>query len=213
MSKNERKLIYILLVIIIIASTCLIYKINTAPKYNEELYNEIYSEYEDMISQIENDKEEEEKENNIKQNSDTSIYKNNLENSFKVIGKISIPKINIEYPIIRETTEEYLKIAPTKLCGPDINEPGNLCIIGHNYKNEEFFSNLSLLEKNDKVFLMDSIGKKQEYKVYNKYTVLETDLSCISQETNGKVELTLITCTKNKKERFVVKCIKEENNN
>lgn len=210
MSRDERKLMYLLLIIIIIASICLIYKINTNPKYNQQLYNQIYSEYENMISQIENNTQYE-NENNININlyNETQAYKNNLENSFKVIGKINIPKINIEYPVIRETTEEYLKIAPTKLCGPDINEPGNLCIIGHNYKNNEFFSNLSLLQKNDKVYLTNSIGKKQEYTVYDKYTVLETDLSCINQDTKGKVEATLITCTKNKKERFVVKCIKE----
>ena len=39
-----------------------------------------------------------------------------------VIGKIIIPEIDMKSPIIKETTTEYLKIAPTKYCGPDVNE-------------------------------------------------------------------------------------------
>jgi len=44
------------------------------------------------------------------------------------------------------------------------------------------------------------------YKVYDKYIVDETDMNCISQETNGKIELTLITCEKDNTKRLVVKC-------
>ena len=36
-------------------------------------------------------------------------------------------KIDIEYPIIKETTTEYLKIAPTKYCGPEVNEIRKFC--------------------------------------------------------------------------------------
>ena len=42
---------------------------------------------------------------------------------------------------------------------------------------------------------------------YDTYIVDETDMSCTSQETNGKIELTLITCDNNdNKKRLVVKC-------
>lgn len=84
---------------------------------------------------------------------------------------------------------------------------GNLVIVGHNYKNDQFFGNLEELEKGDTVFVLSSKGSAQMYKVYNTYIVDETDMSCTSQETNGKIELTLITCDNNdNKKRLVVKC-------
>lgn len=203
MDKGESKFIAVLLIAIIVFSCILIYKIKSKPKYDEQLYNEIYSEYEEIFVSIED------KETNSEENfKDNTIYMiaNSQGKKFRVAGEISIPKININYPIIYETTEEYLKIAPTKLFGPDINEVGNLCIVGHNYKNKQFFSRIKELNVNDKVRLTTNKGEKFTYLVYDKYEINEKDLSCTSQETNGNVEVTLITCTTTKKNRLVVKC-------
>lgn len=81
-----------------------------------------------------------------------------------------------------------------------------MVIVGHNYKNGQFFGNLKKLTIGDNIFLLSSKGNAQMYKVYDIYIVDETDLSCASQETNGKIELTLITCDNNNKKRLVVKC-------
>ena len=43
------------------------------------------------------------------------------------------------------------------------------------------------------------------YKIYDKYTVDPSDVSCTSQLTNGKKEITLITCTDDSKQRVIVK--------
>lgn len=83
---------------------------------------------------------------------------------------------------------------------------GNLVIVGHNYKNSHFFGNLKKLENGDNIFLISRKGSTENYKVYNKYIVNETDMSCTSQETNGKIELTLITCDNDNTKRLVVKC-------
>ena len=48
------------------------------------------------------------------------------------------------------------------------------------------------------------------YKVYDKYLVDEKDMRCTDQETNGKIELTLITCDKDSTKRLVVKCRVED---
>ena len=66
-----------------------------------------------------------------------------------IIGIIEIPKLNLRYPILSETTDEFLKIALCKFYGPEINNNGNFCIAGHNFDNGDFFSDLRLLEKND----------------------------------------------------------------
>ncbi len=78
--------------------------------------------------------------------------------------------------------------------------------MGHNYKNGEFFGNLKKLTVGDNIFLASTKGNVQMYKIYDMYIVDETDISCTSQETNGKIELTLITCDKNNTKRLVVKC-------
>lgn len=202
MNQGEKKLICLLLMGIIIGSGILIFKIKTEPKYDEALYQEIYSEYEEILEK------ENEKEASPNQEKENTIYMqvNSKGQKYRVAGQITIPKIGVNYPIVYETTEEYLKIAPAKLYGPDINEPGNVCIAGHNYKNNEFFSRLSELEKNDKVNLLDNKGKRVSYFVYDKYEVPETDLSCTSQDTNGEREVTLITCTNKKNNRLIVKC-------
>lgn len=203
MSRGESKCISILLAVIIVISCILIYKIKSEDKYDQQLYYEIYSEYEEILDLIESKKT-----NTEEKLKDNTVYMiTNLQGQkFRVAGEISIPKININYPIVYETTEEYLKIAPTKLFGPEINEVGNLCIVGHNYNNKQFFSQIKELNVNDKVYLTTNKGEKIEYLVYDKYEANEKDLSCTSQETNGNIEATLITCTNENKKRLVVKC-------
>ena len=206
MDKRERNFVFFLLLIILILSCFLVYKIKSEPKYDEKLYNEIYAEYEELF---ETNQEELKEDNNLNNNKkDNTIYlrADTQGNEYRVAGKITIPKISIQYPIIYETSEDYLKIAPTKLFGPDVNEVGNLCIVGHNYKNEQFFSRLSELNIGDKVYLTPNKGKDMIYLVYDKYEIAENDMECTSQDTNGNIELTLITCTAKKKNRLVVKC-------
>ena len=127
------------------------------------------------------------------------------------IGTVRIPKINVEYPILDgetdsvEETEDLLKISPTKFWGPEPNEVGNFCIVGHNYRNTKFFSKVPTLEDGDIIEITDLAGKTINYRVYNKYEVDPTDVSCTSQLTNGNKEVTLITCTNDSKLRVVVK--------
>ena len=150
MDKGEKKLICFLLMGIIIGSSILIFKIKSESEYDEALYDEIYSEYEEILAK-ENESYPEEEKSVVKTDNTVYMNVNSKGEKYRVAGQIHIPKIGINYPIVYETSEEYLKIAPTKLFGPDINEPGNVCIVGHNYNNEQFFSRLSELESNDKI--------------------------------------------------------------
>ena len=52
---------------------------------------------------------------------------------FEIIGKLEIPKLNIDKYILKESSSKALKVSVTKLYGPEINEIGNFCIAGHNY--------------------------------------------------------------------------------
>ena len=136
----------------------------------------------------------------------TGTYTASNGKTYSTVGSISIPSIDVNYPILSETSDSLLKVSVCKFWGCDPNEVGNLCIVGHNYKNNQFFSRLSELNVGDKVFLTPNNGKDLKYLVYNKYEIEETDMECTNQNTNVNVEITLITCTKDKKKRLVVKC-------
>lgn len=66
-----------------------------------------------------------------------------------ILGIIQIDKINLKYPILSKTTDEFLGIAPCKFYGSNLNDFGNFCISGHNFDNGTLFSNLYLLELGD----------------------------------------------------------------
>ncbi len=129
----------------------------------------------------------------------------NEENNFLVLGSISIPSIDIEYPILSETTDEFLKIAPCRFYGPYPNQVGNLCIAAHNYDDNRFFSNLNKLNIGDEIKISDYTGDTISYYVYEKYEINENDTSCTSQDTNGKKEITLVTCNNLNGNRLIVK--------
>lgn len=55
MEKGERRLVLFLFIIILVFSCFLIYKIKSKPKYDKELYNEIYTEYKELLENSDKD--------------------------------------------------------------------------------------------------------------------------------------------------------------
>lgn len=131
--------------------------------------------------------------------------------TYSIIGIVNIPKINVKYPIISETSDTLLKVSICKFWGADANEVGNLCLVGHNYKNSRFFSKVPTLVCGDIIEITDLEGKTVQYEAYDIYTVDPSDTRCTSQLTQGKREVTLITCTDDTKQRVVVKCTEKIN--
>lgn len=127
-------------------------------------------------------------------------------NTYSIVGVVNIPKINCKYPIIAETTDKLLKVSVCKFWGSNPNEVGNLCIVGHNYKNSKFFSKVPMIGVGDIVEITDLSGRTLKYQAYDIYTVDPSDTRCTSQLTQGKKEVTLITCTNDAKQRVIVKC-------
>lgn len=121
------------------------------------------------------------------------------------IAILNIPSINITYPVLSTYNEELLKTSPCKYWGPDPNEVGNFCIVAHNYRNTKFFSKVPELENGDIVEITDLNNRTIQYVVYDKYVVREDDRTCSSQKTDGRKEVTLITCTDDSENRVVVK--------
>lgn len=139
------------------------------------------------------------------------IKTTDLGHQYTTTATINIPKIDVNYPILEgvtgsvEETDDLLKISPCKFWGPDINEVGNYCIVGHNYRNTKFFSKVPTLVTGDTFTISETSGRTITYEVYDKFTVEPQNVSCTSQLTRGKKEVTLITCTDNSEYRVIVK--------
>ena len=127
---------------------------------------------------------------------------------YPVIAKLEIPKIHLETEVLKDYSDEALKVSVTKFYKGNPNQIGNFCIAGHNYITSNMFHYLKDLEITDKLYLTDAIFGKMEYEIYDKEIVNPKAISCLSQETDGKVELTLITCTTDSKNRIIIKAIK-----
>ena len=127
-------------------------------------------------------------------------------NTYQTDGVFEYPKLGINYSVLSSESESLLKVSLCKYWGPKPNEIGNYCIVGHNYRSGKMFGKLKNAEVGDKVKMTDLTGRILTYVVYNKYVVEPTDVSCTSQLTDGKKELTLITCTQYGARRLVVKC-------
>lgn len=126
-------------------------------------------------------------------------------NGYEVECKLEIPKIELNTNVLKEYSTNGLKICASKYYGPNANEIGNYCIAGHNYNKENMFNHLIDLEIGDSIFLIDNKNGIVEYIIYDMYKVKPQNIEPLSQKTEGKRELTLITCVNYSRNRLVVK--------
>lgn len=124
---------------------------------------------------------------------------------YKIIGIIKIPKINLEYPILEKTNVESLNISITKFWGNEINEIGNVTLAGHNNLNGVMFGKIKKLTKGDIIELTDIQNITLKYEVFETEVIDPNDISCILPIENGRREVTLITCTNGRSNRFILK--------
>ena len=149
--------------------------------------------------------------NNIKENEKVYSKEEVIKEykGYEVDSKLEIPKIELETYVLKEFSKEALNVSVTKFWGCKPNTIGNYCIAGHNFKNKNMFHNLKKLKRNDNLFIIDNKVGKVEYEVYDVYKVFPEDTSCLEQETNGKKEVTLITCTSDSEERIIIKAVEK----
>lgn len=127
--------------------------------------------------------------------------------SYTIDAILDIPSLEISYPVISETSDELLKISVNKYWGRSPNSVGNYCIVGHNYGNGNMFGKLYKMQVGDTINLTGMNNKKTvTYEVYDIYITEPEDVSCTSQLTGGKREVTLITCSNYGTQRRIIKC-------
>ena len=132
----------------------------------------------------------------------SSIYNTTETNSTSELyfGKIIIDKINLEYTVFNQYSEELLKIAPCKFYGTRLGEKGNICIAAHNYNDDRFFGKIKELKI---IKLIDLKNNEYNFIVYDIFEIDENDFSIL--KGNKNYELTLLTCNNSNNKRIIVK--------
>lgn len=143
---------------------------------------------------------------------DTNVEKVNINSEYlgyEVAAQLIIPKIYLETYVFKDYSKEVLDLGPTKFWGPNANEIGNFCIVGHNYKKENMFFNLIDLSVGDEIYLLDNKNGKYTYTIYDIFKVKPNDTTPLEQNTNGKREVTLITCVNYSNTRLIIKAVEQ----
>ena len=136
----------------------------------------------------------------------TTTKKRPMYKGFYTLGSIEIPKTNVKYPILEKVTKRSLETAVAVVWPENatLNKPGNVVIVGHNYRNGVFFSNNKKLSKGDKIYITDLEKNRVAYTIYNIFEASDTDTKFYNRDTDGKREITLSTCTDDSSARLII---------
>ena len=191
MKNKVYKVIYFLLIIALIVVVILIARKELTSRNNENLNKEVLSEFNNIT--------------NTNQIGELTL------NGYDVIGKVKIPKIDIEYTILnietsnKEETKINMRYGIVKYWGGNVNDYGNLSIAGHNNYNGTMFGKTKNLEIGDIVELTDLTNRTIQYKINDIFITDPNDVSILKTEDETVREVTLITCTNGNKERLILK--------
>lgn len=125
-------------------------------------------------------------------------------NGYEVIGKIEIPKTNVEYPILKDTTKNSIEVAIAHLYGAYPNEIGNMVLVSHNFRDGRLFSNNKKLANGDIIYITDNSGRRLKYEIYNTYVTDREDFDYATRDTEGRREISLSTCTDDVKQVLII---------
>lgn len=192
---NKEKVFNIIIILIVIAlyiSVALFIYTNFRERKRNELANGIINKVDEIINQ-----------------QDQGVTEAEVKYAgynYTVLGKISIKKINLYQPILKENTAGAYNTALVKMSGPNLNENGNVAIGGHNYMRGNYFIKINRLTNGDVITVTDLSGRSINYYVYEFGITSKDDASYLAQPEDETTKMiTLVTCTKGGKERYIVK--------
>lgn len=119
------------------------------------------------------------------------------------IGKLSIPALELELPVLAEWSYPSLKIAPCRYAGSAYM--GNFVIAAHNYQTH--FGKLQSLSPGDEILFQDMDGNRFQYRIAG-IEVLPPD--AVEEMKSDDWDLTLFTCTYGGQTRLTVRCERME---
>lgn len=203
-------LLVILIIAILVGVGFLVYNYVIKPRTQDNRAIEAIAEFDRNVEEGKKTEESEQLTNTITPTDETSgsnnVKRKTYYQGFVMLGYITIPKTNVKEPILDSVTPDSLNAAVAALypSNPELNGPGNVVIVGHNYRNGKFFSDNNKLSVGDKIMIKDNNGTELTYTIYNKFQTTETDTSFYTRNTNGVPEITLSTCTDDSKARIII---------
>lgn len=138
-------------------------------------------------------------------NSENSQRKDKKNKDDNVIGIINIPTIKVNLPLFYDATESNLWKGAALTRGTSFPwEKGNTSIASHRGRTYGYlFNRLHELKKGD-LIVLDFLGRKYEYEVYEILTVSPED-TWILENIENKTTVTLITCTPSGTKRLIIR--------
>lgn len=227
-------LIVLIIVIVIIA---IVFGVKTYKNYVDEKDRKAYAEldtppvFDDDKDDKKNEVDEDQNQTQINPISPMNPISNNTTNGggtgnrptpnlpkvkfykeYPTIGNINIPKTGVSCPILLDTSTKALDLAVgiTYPSSPTLNKPGNVVIIGHNYRNGKFFSNNKQLALGDVIKISDLDGTTLTYKIYEIFETTPTDTAYMTKDRGENIEISLSTCTDDGNNRLVILARVEE---
>ena len=120
-------------------------------------------------------------------------------NGNSYIGFVSVPKLELELPVMADWSYPQLQEAPCRFSGDLYTE--DLVVMAHNYARH--FGTLKDLREGDAVTFTDMDGITAFYQVVA-VDILES--TAVEDMIAGEYDLTLFTCTYGGKSRVTVRC-------
>lgn len=196
--KVNKKIIFYFIVLVFLISAAIIISINILNVYEEREEYEVKNK--DVVKQVKAYINELDLNDNL-QKFDVKFE------GYDVIGLLKIPVIDLEYPIISETTDTTMKISISRFWGGDVNGYGNLSLAGHNNYNGTMFGKNNKLKLGDMLELTDLFGNSIKYEIKEIFKTDPNDTSVLKTEDNSIREVTLITCSNGRRERLIIKAL------
>lgn len=205
-----------------------------ATKAVEEFYRVVEKDKKDKEENNDNNEEPAEGEERanlsefINQNPNNNDNNNNQSNGtkqgsakaylsgYEIIGAIKIPKTGIEYPILGKASigslAKSVGVMEIATCDTitsvvhNLNVPGtNAYILGHNYRNGQFFSNNDQLSIGDIIYITDATGETVTYSIYKMYYTTPEDVTFMERDLDPYVrEISLQTCNADSSQRLII---------
>ena len=120
-------------------------------------------------------------------------------NGMSCIGTLEIPSLDLNLCVTSTFSDDNMKQLPCRYYGSVYKN--NMVIVAHNYWFH--FGRLNTLKSGDEVIFTDASGNQFKYSV-DAMDVVSPE--SVSEVTNGKWPLTLVTCTLDSQNRIVVRC-------
>ncbi|GAK13142.1 class D sortase [Geomicrobium sp. JCM 19039] len=119
------------------------------------------------------------------------------------IYTVEVPSVRVKEYVKAETTEENLKIAATQIKPNQKPGEGNFAIAGHRgYRGDRLFGSLPDVEVGESIYLHDE-SKTYVYEVSQVKKVSPESIEVVEDISDHKI-ITLVTCTRDGKNRIVV---------